>query len=70
MTDIPKILTPSEALAALAAMTEERSPYVDEVHVDSDMILLAALRHAGPEYAAVADAWEACDDAMGGFWYD
>lgn len=60
------VLTPEEAVTRLTAME-----YVDDsetAHIEADKILCKVLKAAGPEYAAVADAFNAAHDRVR-FWY-
>lgn len=71
MSDIPETMTPQEAVKALEDMTppsNDRRCDNEAVHGDADKILLAALRGAGQDLAAVADAWTRCKQNVG-FWY-
>ena len=59
-------MTPSEAVKKLNAMEEGDDN--ESLHCEANDILCEVLRSIGPEYQAVADAFEsACDRVY--FWY-
>lgn len=60
------VMTAAAAVAQLKRMDGGRSK--EDAHIEADEILCKVLKAAGPEYAAVADAYYAARDRVG-FWY-
>ena len=61
----PGVMTAAQAVARLNNLVSGDN---EAAHADADDILCIVLRAAGPEYAAVADAYKAANDRIG-FWY-
>lgn len=62
------VLNMMTAAEAVKRLDDLESGDNEAAHADADYILCEVLKAAGPEYAAVADAYKAARDRIG-FWY-